>query len=180
MIATVARALGLSGGVAQRVVEAYSEPYRAYHNVRHLEEVLSELGDAGPEIVLAALFHDFVYDPTRSDNELRSAEAMRALVPGAGDRAFAAILATQTHVTEDPAIMRLLDADLAILAAASDRYKAYARGIRREYAHVPDDAYRTGRAAVLRGFLDRPVIYRTRPDLEERARENLFQEIAGL
>src|SRR5438046_554178 len=35
----------------------------------------------------------------------------------------------------------LADADLAILASSPDGYDRYARAIRREYAHVPEDRY---------------------------------------
>ena len=76
----------------------------------------------------------------------------------------------------------MLDADLAVLAAEPSRYQAYARGVRAEYTHVDDAAWRTGRAAVLRAFLDRPAIYRTAPmrNQEHRARANLAAELSGL
>ena len=51
------------------------------------------------------------------------------------------------------------------------------------YGWVPDEAYRTGRVAVLKGFLDRPRIYRTErmfAAAEEAARANLRDEIAAL
>jgi predicted metal-dependent HD superfamily phosphohydrolase len=77
----------------------------------------------------------------------------------------------------------LCDADLAILAAASDRYTQYATAIRQEYAHIPDVDFRAGRAKVLRRFLDRPTIYRTahgRQHWEAAARANISTEIAAL
>ena len=42
----------------------------------------------------------------------------------------------------------------------------YARNVRAEYAHVPEDAWRRGRPAVLQRFLDAPVIH---PDPSFRA-----------
>ncbi|CCA57354.1 hypothetical protein SVEN_4068, partial [Streptomyces venezuelae ATCC 10712] len=51
----------------------------------------------------------------------------------------------------------LCDADLAILATAPDTYQGYAAAVREEYAFVPDDAFREGRAAVLRHLLDSPA-----------------------
>ena len=69
------------------------------------------------------------------------------------------------------------------MAAEPSRYDAYAAAIRKEYAHVPDDAYRAGRADVLRRFAARPVIF---PDAdfaqacERKARDNLEREIASL
>ena len=53
------------------------------------------------------------------------------------------------------------DADLAILASPPERYAEYVAGVRAEYAHVPEAAFRAGRRQILQGFLDRPRIYRT-------------------
>ena len=66
----------------------------------------------------------------------------------------------------------LLDADLAILGADPAAYRAYATGVRVEYAHVPDDAWRTGRAAVLDHFLARDRLFLTdtmHAELDQRA-----------
>ena len=63
------------------------------------------------------------------------------------------------------------------------RYAAYAAAIRAEYAWVEEARYRSGRAAVLRSFLDRPAVYRT-PALhaawETTARINLAAELGSL
>ncbi len=50
----------------------------------------------------------------------------------------------------------LCDADLAVLASDPAAYAAYAAAVREEYGFVPDDAFREGRAAVLRHLLDLP------------------------
>jgi predicted metal-dependent HD superfamily phosphohydrolase len=77
----------------------------------------------------------------------------------------------------------LISIDLSTLGGAPGDYDAYAQAIRREYAHVPDAAYRAGRAAVLERFLARAAIF---PDAtfaeryEARARENIAREIAAL
>jgi predicted metal-dependent HD superfamily phosphohydrolase len=76
-----------------------------------------------------------------------------------------------------------LDLDLAVLALPPERYDRYRRHIRAEYAHVPDQAFRTGRAAVLRKFADAPRLYRRaalRDALETAARENLRRELDAL
>ena len=82
---------------------------------------------------------------------------------------------TAGHATgdDDPDGELLCDADLAILAADEERYAAYTAAIRREYAHVPDDAFKAGRAQVLKALLELPSIYRLAPlraAWEERAR----------
>ena len=55
--------------------------------------------------------------------------------------------------------------------------------IRQEYAWVPEEDYRQGRARILRGFLERPRIYRTAEMFEraeDRARQNLRRELESL
>jgi predicted metal-dependent HD superfamily phosphohydrolase len=55
--------------------------------------------------------------------------------------------------------------------------------VRREYAHVPDDAFVIGRAAVLRNLLSLPRLFHTpvlRDRWEDAARANLTRELSGL
>ncbi|MDX1933258.1 MAG: hypothetical protein SFU56_11680 [Capsulimonadales bacterium] len=179
----------------------YEEPHRAYHTFAHLRRMLVLLRRAArargyPEIpaplFFAALFHDAVYDPTRTDNEERSAALCRhrladARIPARViDRAETLILATKTHVPFDRRfdMLALLDADLRVLGAEDDAYRRYAAQIRQEYAHVPIDAYRRGRIAVLNRFLARSSLFHSeRPAVrrwEEQARRNLQAEIERL
>ena len=169
--------------IPPEVLERYSEPHRRYHTVRHLGAVLGALhrwlGPELPESLLsAALWHDAVYDPRAHDNEEQSA----ALVTG-DERAVSLILATKKHepLGSGEDMRWLLDADLWILGAAPRTYRRYAKLIREEYAHVPDDAYRTGRAAVLERFLQRPRLYfGSFPKREAQARANLQAELSRL
>ncbi|MEJ2132683.1 MAG: N-methyl-D-aspartate receptor NMDAR2C subunit, partial [Gammaproteobacteria bacterium] len=75
------------------------------------------------------------------------------------------------------------DIDLAILGADLPRFDAYEEQIRREYAWVGDEEFRTTRKAILEGFLDRPSIYLT-PYFHERfeaiARHNLARSLEKL
>ncbi len=84
---------------------------------------------------------------------------------------------------DDPDGCALSDADLAILAAPPERYAEYVAAVRREYAHVPDDAFRAGRTAILTGLLDRAHLFHTpyaREHWEAIARANVTREVAGL
>lgn len=126
---------------------------------------------ADPLAVEAALlFHDYEYNPARNDNEERSAEeagmALRAIGwPQARIDAVRGLIVATKHAaapaTPDEAVVA--DVDLSILGKPPQAFDAYERAIRKEYAHVPDDAFRAGRAAVLRSFLSRPRIYSTTP-----------------
>ena len=77
----------------------------------------------------------------------------------------------------------MLDADLSILSAPPQQYDVYARAIRQEYSFVPEEAYRVGRAAVLRRFLAREPFYFTEW-MQERGetavRQNLTRELEEL
>ncbi|MCX4666206.1 hypothetical protein OG453_05930 [Streptomyces sp. NBC_01381] len=179
---------------ADNLLARWSEPQRRYHTTAHLSavldhiDVLEEHAD-DPELVrLAAWFHDAVYLPERSTNEERSARlAERALVEaGLSERSVAEVARlVRLTVSHDPADgdlngETLCDADLAILAAAPDAYAAYAAAVREEYAFVPDDAFREGRAAVLRQLLALPRLFRTphgAKEWEGPARANLATEI---
>jgi len=182
----------------QELRDAYAEPHRHYHDLRHIEACLHELaaldGLAADErqiLEYAIWWHDAVYDPTRSDNEEQSAIlAERDLAQLGVDRATRDTVARLIRATRDHKVAPddrlgalLVSIDLSILGRPPAEYDAYAAAIRAEYAHVPDAAYRAGRAAVLRRFLAVPEIYpdpEFRRRYEQQARANLAREIASL
>jgi predicted metal-dependent HD superfamily phosphohydrolase len=57
--------------------------------------------------------------------------------------------------------------DLSIRGTPAPAFACYEADIRREYAMVPEDAYRVGRAAVLERFLSRDRLYS--PTISTRA-----------
>ncbi len=181
------------------VIAHHREPARHYHDERHVGWVVRHVVaiadraqvDDLDATVTAAFFHDAVYDPQRADNEAASARlAARALgeigweEPRAR-RVSELVLATAGHDVEgaDRDARVLLAADLAVLAAEPARYSDYATAVRREYAHVDDDAWRAGRSAVLRSLLDKPRLFAAGlglDDWEQRARANMAAELAAL
>ena len=55
--------------------------------------------------------------------------------------------------------------------------------MRQEYAHVPEDLFREGRAAVLRDLLAKPTLFHTRharAHWEQAARANVEAELESL
>ena len=186
-----------SSVVADALLARWTEPHRRYHNLDHLRAVLDVVdawaGHADdPDLVrLAAFFHDAVYDPYRSDNEENSADLAVSLLtfcnvpPHALQEVHRLVRLTAGHQVADSDTngMLLADADLAVLARDWPDYVAYADAIRAEYAHVPDDLFRAGRAQVLSGLLALPSLYRIEPlraQWEERARANIARELSGL
>jgi predicted metal-dependent HD superfamily phosphohydrolase len=186
-----------SPDLRDEVAAAYADPSRGYHDTRHLTEVLDrldELAGAGTDfdataVLLAAWFHDAVYDGER-DAEERSAtwaeDALEALLPAPVVAEVARLVRlTETHQPgdEDRNGCALSDADLAILAAPAERYDAYAAAVRREYAHLDDDVFTQGRRAVLGSLADKPHLFHTayaRERWEAPARANLERELAAL
>ncbi|WP_405397851.1 hypothetical protein [Streptomyces microflavus] len=179
---------------AENLLVRWAEPQRRYHTTAHLTAVLDRIdtlaGYAADvhAVRLAAWFHDAVYRPDRTENEERSAALAERALPEAGvAEAVTAEVArlVRLTVTHDPAEGDgngevLCDADLAVLAGGPDAYAAYAAQVREEYGFVPDEAFRAGRAAVLRQLLALPRLFRTpygAAEWEARARHNLATEL---
>ena len=189
--------------VGTDLLARWTEPTRRYHTTRHLVEMfwaLEEL-EEGRQIDdrqcsvarLAAWFHDAIYDPAASpgSNEADSAalarKTLRQLSLGDDDvdAIDRLIRLTARHDTDagEPLDAAFHDVDLWILSATPERFDEYCDQVRQEYAHVPDAAYRTGRAAILGPLLHRDRIYRTSHALhgwETPARINLGRELARL
>lgn len=190
----------IADAAGRDLLDRWSEPQRHYHTAEHLAFMLSVVDAAAARgagsadltaVRLAAWFHDAVYDPRGTDNEARSAALVSEVLPalGAGEGTIAEVarlvLVTADHAVDDgdPSGALLVDADLAILGADPARYRAYTEAVRREYAFVPDDAFRAGRAAILRRILALPTLYHLpehRAAWDTQARANLTGELATL
>ena len=180
----------------ENLLSRWSEPHRHYHTLDHLLDVLNRVDEIAPHttgadvetVLLAAWFHDAVYRPDRSENEERSAHLAERALPEAGiDPARTAEVARLVRLTvshdpepDDVNGEVLCDADLAVLAGPPQEYARYAAAVRQEYAFVPDDRFRAGRADVLRQLLGMPELFRTaygRERWERVARRNLETEM---
>ncbi|OKH19164.1 hypothetical protein NIES593_21225 [Hydrococcus rivularis NIES-593] len=183
--------------VFREFVTAYSQPYRSYHNLKHIQQVLdivNEMRSLGNNLVaiqLAAWFHDVIYDPQAKDNEEKSAAYARTTLTRINvsqetiEKVEKMILMTKQHqdLSGDIDMQIFLDADLSILGSSPLEYQAYARAIRQEYAWVSEKEYRLKRKQVLENFLSRERIYSTDylfKKLEMRSRENIQAEIKFL
>jgi predicted metal-dependent HD superfamily phosphohydrolase len=190
-------ARGDVAGTGATLLGKYADAARHYHDLTHLDEVLrnvDELADfaRAPDVVrLAAWFHDAVYDPRADDNEERSArlaESMLAAMRVEDEvvvKVARLVRLTAGHdaAEDDPDGAVLCDADLAILASDETRYGEYVTGVRAEYAHVSDEDFARGRAAVLRQLLGQRSLFRTPAAFaawETTARANVTAELARL
>jgi predicted metal-dependent HD superfamily phosphohydrolase len=179
------------------LLERYDQPHRAYHDKRHLAEVvaavalLAEHAHDLSAVMLAAWWHDAVYEVGAGDNEEASAALATATLAGWDadpDRTLLVGDLVRSTLSHDPPAfltdaLVLCDADLAILASPPNRYAVYTEDVRREYAAVAREDFDRGRAALLQGLLDRPAIYRTasaHERWEAAARANLAAELRSL
>jgi len=170
------------------LVARYSETHRHYHNLTHLDRMLSHMDRVAPDneaIEFAIWFHDAIYDPLARDNEARSADLFtecfgKLVSPLLARKVPQLILAT------DPKRPRsgegdenlIVDIDLAILGSSPEEYEQYRTDIRKEYAIVPEPDFNKGRISVLENFLHHPI-FATKEFtiLEARARMNIRREI---
>lgn len=178
------------------LLAAYGENHRHYHTADHVTACLRHLDSAREcaqkpcEVELALWFHDAIYKPLASNNELKSANwakkflEQNKVLPTTNTRVYDLILATLHNAparTADQAL--LVDIDLSILGAPSACYDDFEAAIRAEYRWVPLFLYRKKRREVLQGFLARKRIYTNDQffdSLEAQARANLRRALEYL
>lgn len=101
-------ALELFGIIGDKsLLNCYREPHRYYHNLNHLEEICQlilnehEAGTNRDILLVAAVFHDIIYNPLKGDNEEKSAALFRAMASGKKeniDYVNSIILDTKQHI----------------------------------------------------------------------------------
>lgn len=175
----------------EALLAAYADPSRGYHDTRHLAEVLARIAELATStafdrdvVVLAAWFHDAVYDGAPGAEERSARWALVADIPAAEEVARL-VRMTEHHQPADDDVNGcvLSDADLAILAAPAGRYDEYTADVRREYAHVPDNLFAAGRGQILGELLAKPTLFHTahaRAHWESAARANVERELSAL
>jgi predicted metal-dependent HD superfamily phosphohydrolase len=185
--------------IRDEIIALYSAPHRHYHVLAHpvkMLEALERLHVVTSEaqvLSFAVIYHDAIYDVEHHEagmasNEECSAEKARqdiarlGLPERLGKRVGELISHTEhTSPTEDPTAQILVDLDLGILGSSPDDFDRYERQIRKEYAWVPEEIFKTKRSLILRKFLDRLAIYSTKQfqdKYEAQARENLKRSIS--
>jgi predicted metal-dependent HD superfamily phosphohydrolase len=177
------------GYVWKALMNRYLEPHRHYHTLGHIQFGFSEyfkfFDKMSPITFFAWAYHDAVYDPTRDDNEARSAMVFEKDNPVLGfdvedaDKIIALILST-THTEH---VNLVTDIDLAGLGSSAEQYDENTRLIRMEYNFASDEMWKAGRMAFLKTFLARPQLYFS-PQFAGaytlQARENMQRELDRL
>lgn len=176
------------------LIEQYTAPTRHYHTVNHINQVLRKIASLKTEFndinvaMLAAFFHDVVYDVSKKDNEEQSATiAVEFLDDLCVQKSLIKevekiIIATKHHqATQSSDTNLFLDIDMSILAAARTTYLEYAAAVMKEYEKVyTPSEYKKGRLSLFIEptlALDKIFITDTFSPYEKRARQNLSHEM---
>lgn len=139
--------------MASDLANRWSERHRHWHGRQHLMSLVESIcadytGETKSILVLTALFHDAVYDPTQTDNETRSAQL---LLESAGRGKSPAVLtvanlieATRWHgQPQDKLTSHFFELDAGALGAnlkLHERFQ-YERAIYKEYQFAPWNTY---------------------------------------
>lgn len=186
------------------LITLWSTPDRAFHNLRHLIDLLTRVDELSeetrnPDLVrLAAWYHGAIFSVSadqaihRNGGEDEAASAALAYeeLTAAGvseknaNRVSELIMNLRRHdlPTSDIDAAALSDADLGCLAIEPQRYREYSRLIYSEYAHLPLLTYLRTRTTIVRKLLARDRLFASPlgQHWELPARENLEAELRRL
>jgi len=200
--ATADRAAILRTG--EDVIRRWGDEERVHHNLKRLISVLARVDELSPEthdpdiVRIAAWYHGAVFTSAAREAYARQggvdADASAELaheqlgslgVPAAKiSRVVSLVRSLARHVApaDDIDAQALCDADLGGLASDPQRYEAYRREVRKEYAHIPERDYVEARLTIVSKLLDRRHLFASPLGQvwEDRARENLVAERAKL
>lgn len=150
------------------ILNRWDEPHRHWHNIEHLEDVLSKIDKLNSinimeyEImVIAAFFHDVIYNPEKNNNETKSISLFqkysRNLPPGYTNTVIK-IIKNSANYPDIPldklsVMFWVIDND-PIINKDFNKFKIYEDKIREEYNFVPLDVYKRERIKFLSKYID--------------------------
>ena len=176
---------------------AWSAESRRYHDLNHLVDCLREVDGANAPAATADLaelalwYHDAIYEAGAPDCEERSArllerDAVELAMGGTVASAAADLVRATAHgraaARTDLAAQLVLDVDLSILGKDPLRFMDFDYGVEEEYAAIPTQAFRTGRARFLATMLERDCLFLTdyfHARYEQRARLQIAALLAS-
>lgn len=160
------RSLHLNTDDINLIKSRWNEPHRFYHNIYHLSYILEELKKAKSNfsideyfcLVIAAFFHDVVYDPSSFTNEEDSIDLMKSLIVLDEKRQTiisSIILATKSSIR--PSRNTIEDhfwmIDNSVLFGSFQQLLEYERKIMLEFQEYPYEKYKKGRISFLQNWL---------------------------
>lgn len=145
----------------------WNESHRSYHNLNHLDDLISQINENKSKfsekeyekLMLSAIFHDIVYDPSSSTNEEDSANfLMECVVDKSNEDILEVrqmILDTKTHNSTTNLSESFNNYDMNIVERDFDQLLDWEKGISEEFSVYPKEQYKEGRLKFLESLLDR-------------------------
>jgi predicted metal-dependent HD superfamily phosphohydrolase len=208
LVAGLLRRVPVSPAARRDLRRRMAAPSRHYHGIGHIAELWARhrrLSHGTPfrtprtETLIAAAiaFHDAIYDARRGGSEAasaalwrRRARAARRMPRAAVEWVAGTIDATADHLgvrlagrtALERARLWVLDLDLTPLGETPPRFARNTRGLRAEYAHLPEPTWQAERRAFLAQLARHPRLFRT-PRIAARyeapARANIAAALAA-
>ncbi len=181
--------------VYSKILTSYSEPERKYFTIQRAARIRNiflgyvdeSMEDPEPNKILhakmAIWFKDIIKNPLSLNNETASAELAGECLKGVYSVNVKllqeSILAFDTRKVMPHSVMSFaVDAENSVLGSHSETYfEEYLPNIRSEYEMIKDSVWYMKRSEFIKRLLAEEKIFFNIPNLEERARENLHDEL---
>jgi len=156
----------------EEIEKRHSEIHRHYHTLEHINFVINGvyelfnnklISDNDKDILLvAAVFHDIIYEIGKDDNEKQSAEFLMSNTTFIDEfqqndihKVYGIILDTDKHDTENKLSKSFCDLDMATISESSfAELIRYEKQVYLEFQKYPYNAYKKGRIKFLKGMLN--------------------------
>lgn len=174
----------------QALVHHYTELHRHYHNLFHIQKMLEDSEQlqitkkAKAQLQLAIFYHDYIYRPGASDNEIQSKmvfeEDCLALNLEPPTSISDMIMSTALYEKQG-SVNDLGDLDLATLALPYDEYTFHGKLLFEEYGNrFLEQQMIEGRRDFLVKMLSLPKIFNNDPEKDSLACANMGRQLAEL
>lgn len=147
------------------VAQHWQEPHRYYHNEEHLAHLIGGIEqlynkqqideEQRDTLLITAYFHDVIYDPTRNDNEERSADFFIQMADSHPNTQLVKemILDTRNHEASSELSATFINLDMQVVSNSSfSELLAWERKIFKEYQYLDYEIYRQGRLDLLQNI----------------------------
>ncbi len=142
----------------------WNESHRHYHNQTHLLDLIDQVNEKidfltesdYDKLLLCSLFHDIIYDPSKTDNEEKSAEFFIEKCSESNPDVLEVkqmILDTKTHEGSTTLSKLFSRMDMSIVQSDVETLLEWEEGISKEYA-VFGDLYKPNRLAFLEKMMN--------------------------
>ena len=150
------------------ILSMWNESHRSYHSQTHLVDLIDDINQIRTtltekeydKLILCALFHDIIYDPSKFDNEEKSAQFFINCCSDKTDpdilEVKEMILDTKTHQSDNKLSSIFNKLDMKIVGGNIEDLKVWEKGIKEEFVPVFGiDNYKKGRLQFLNSLLDK-------------------------